>query len=89
MNRSLQITHVPEWMTEGRITLIQKDPHTGTAPDKYRPMTCLLMMWKILTAQIREEIYFSLTSHGLFPEEQKGCHKESRSTPLHWSAQPQ
>ena len=35
-------------------------------------------MWKILTAQIREEIYFLLTSRGLFPEEQKGCRKGSR-----------
>ena len=32
------------------------------------------MMWKILTAQIREEIYFSL------PEEQKKCCKGSRGT---------
>ena len=38
------------------------------------------MMWKILTAQIREEIYSSLTSRGLFPEEQKGCCKVSRGT---------
>ena len=38
------------------------------------------MMWKILTAQIREEIYYSLTSRGLFPEEQKGSHKGSRGT---------
>ena len=38
------------------------------------------MMWKILTAQIREEIYYSLTSRGLFPEEQKGCRKGSRGT---------
>ena len=28
--------------------------------------------------QIREKIYFSLTSPGLFPEEQKRCHKRSR-----------
>ena len=32
----------------------------------------LPMMWKILTTQIREEIYFSLTSCGLLSEEQKG-----------------
>ena len=38
------------------------------------------MMWKILTAQIREEIYYSLTSRGLFPDEQKGCCKGSRGT---------
>ena len=35
-------------------------------------------MWKILTAQIREKIDYSLTSRGLFPEEQKGCRKRSR-----------
>ena len=38
------------------------------------------MMWKILTAQIREKIYYSLTSHRLFPKEQKGCRKGSRGT---------
>ena len=52
----------------------------GTAPNNYRPITCLLMMWKILTAQIREEIYHSLTSRGLLPDEQKGCCKGSRGT---------
>ena len=38
------------------------------------------MMWKILTAQIRDKIYNLLTSPGLFPDEQKGCHKEFRGT---------
>ena len=66
-------------MTKGKTTLIQKDPSKGTSPSNYRPITCLPMMWKILTAQIREEIYCSLTCHGLFPEEQKGCRKGSRS----------
>ena len=37
-------------------------------------------MSKILTAQIREEIHYSLTSRGLFPDEQKGCCKGSRGT---------
>ena len=37
-------------------------------------------MLKILTAHIREEIYSSLTSRGLFSEEQKGCRKGSRHT---------
>ena len=55
MSRCLQGAHVPEWMTKGRTTLIQKDPNKGTAPNNYRPITCLPMMWKILTAQIREE----------------------------------
>ena len=38
------------------------------------------MTRKILTPQVREEIYFSLTSRRLFPEEQKGCCKESSGT---------
>ena len=67
-------------MTKGKTTLIQKDPSKGNAPNNYRPITCLPMMLKILTAQIREKIYNSLTSRRLFPEEQKGCRKGSRGT---------
>ena len=67
-------------MTEGKTALIQKDPSKGTAPNNYRPITCIPMTWKILTAHIREKIYDSLTSGGLFPGEQKGCHKGSRGT---------
>ena len=37
-------------------------------------------MWKILTAQIREKIFYSQTSRGLFPDEQIGCRKGSRGT---------
>ena len=71
---------VPDWMIKGKTTLIEKDPSKGTATNNYRPITCLLMMWKILTAQIMEKICYSLTSRGLFPDEQKGCCKGSRGT---------
>ena len=37
-------------------------------------------MRKILTAEINGKIYYSLTSRGLFPDEQKGCWKGSRGT---------
>ena len=67
-------------MTTSKIILIQKDPNKGTAPNNYRPITCLPMMWKILTVQIREKNYYSLTSRRLFPDEQKGCRKGSRGT---------
>ena len=43
-------------------------------------MWLLLMMGKILTAQVREEIYYSFISHRQFPEEQKGCRKGIRKT---------
>ena len=62
MNICLQDAQPREWMTKGKTTLIQKDPSEGTAPNNYRPITCLRIMWKILTAQIREKIYYSLTN---------------------------
>ena len=80
INRCLQGAQVPDWMTKGKTTLIQKHPSIGTAPNNYRPITFLPMMWKILTAQIRDKIYYSLTSRGLFPDEQKRCRKRSRGT---------
>ena len=53
MNKCLQTAYVPEWMTKGRTALIQKDPNKGTAPNNYRRITCLTMMWKILIADHR------------------------------------
>ena len=35
MNQCLQRAHIPEWMTQGRTTLIQNDPSKGTAPNNY------------------------------------------------------
>ena len=56
LNRCLQGATVPEYITKGKTILIQKDPLKGTTQNNYRPITCLPMMWKILTAQVREEI---------------------------------
>ena len=67
-------------LTKGKTTLIQKDPKKETVSNNYRPITCLSIIWKILTAQIREEIYYSLISRDLFPDEQKGWHKRTRGT---------
>ena len=51
INRCLQGAQVPNWMIKGKTILIQKDPSKGTAPNYYRSITCLQIMWKILTAQ--------------------------------------
>ena len=80
MNKCLQDAQVPEWMTKGKTILIRKNPSKGTVPNNYRPITCLPIMWKIQTAQIREKIYYSLTSRGLFPDEQKGYREGFRGT---------
>ena len=80
MKRCLQGAHVSELTTKGKPILIQKDLHKEIAPNNYGPINCLPMIWKILTTQIREEIWYSLTSRRLFPEEQKRCRKGSRGT---------
>ena len=68
-------------MTKRKTTLTRKAlPTQGTASNNYRLITCLLIMWKMLTTRIREEIYYSLISCGLFPEEQKGFYKVTRGT---------
>ena len=76
MKRCLQSAQVLDWMTNRKTTLIQKDTSKGTAPNNYRPITILPMIWKILTAKI----YYSLTNCGLFPDEQKRCRKGSRGS---------
>ena len=51
-----------------------------TAADNCRPTTCLPVIWKILTEQIRKEIYYSLISRRLSSEERKGCRPGTRGT---------
>ena len=77
-----------EWRININSSLIQNDPHEGTAAIYYRPITCLRIMRKLLTAQIMEKINYTLISQILFPEEQKGLfkrnHRHRRST-VNWS----
>ena len=52
-----------------------KAPPQRNGSKNNRTITCQAMMWKILTAQIREKIYYSLISCGIFPDEQKRWNK--------------
>ena len=71
---------LPEWMTHGRTVLCQKDPQKGNTADNYRPITCLPLMWKLLTGVIAEKMYNYLEQEKILPEEQKGCRRGSRGT---------
>ncbi|XP_068723498.1 uncharacterized protein [Montipora capricornis] len=70
----------PAWMTYGRTVLCQKDPRRGNVAENYCPITCLPLMWKLLTEMIAEETYNYLEREKLLPEEQKGCKQGSRGT---------
>ena len=73
-------SEIPRWMTTSNTVLCQKDPNKGRAVDNYRPISCLPLMWKLMTGIISTAMYNYLDSNDKFPIEQKGCRKESRGT---------
>ena len=70
---------LPSWFTSGRTSLLWKDSE-GNVASNYRPITCLPLMWKLLTGVIAHQMYAHLDQEKLLPEEQKGCRKGSRET---------
>ena len=71
---------VPSWLTRGRNSLLQKDKSKGNVASNYRPITCLPLMWKLLTGVIADQIYAHFDHVKLLPEAQTGCRKGSRRT---------
>ena len=71
---------LPEWLTHGRTVLCQKDRRKGNAVENYRPITCLPLMWKLMTGTIADEMYEYLENEHLLPDEQQGCRRKSRGT---------
>ena len=69
----------PAWMTKDRTVLIKKNKSKRTFASNYRPITCLPLCWKILTALLTDEIYAFLKNNKFLPEEQKGCRRNRRS----------
>ena len=69
MNRILMgDDDLPEWMIHGHTVLCQKDSRKGNTADNYRPITCLPLMWKLLTGVIAEEMYNYLEREKILPE---------------------
>ena len=80
MNRCSEETYSNRWQKE-RLPWYKKSPKWNRLPpNDYRPITCLPMMRQIRTAQISVEIYDSLLSCRLFPDDQNGCRKWTRVT---------
>ena len=70
---------VPRWLTRGRTSLLQKDNSKDNVVSNYRLITCLPLMWKLLTDVIADQICAYLYQEKLSPDEKKGCRKGSRS----------
>jgi len=80
LDKCLQENSVPLWMVTGKTVLCVKDLAKGSAVDNFRPITCLPLLWKLLTGIIAEELYNYLEEAALLTWEQKGCRKGSRGT---------
>ena len=70
----------PEWMTIGRTALAQKDKSKRNSASNYRPITCLPIMWKLLTGIISERLYNYLEDTNTIPHQQKDCRRKCRCT---------
>ena len=80
LSKCLKEGDAPNWVIEGRTVLIMKDKNKGTIASNYRPITCLPLIWKLLTGLIAEEMYEFLEKNYLLPQEQKGGRKKCRGT---------
>ena len=65
-------------MTKERTILMQKGKEKGKEASNYRPITCLTLVWKLLTGVIAEKVYGFLDTNFLLPQEHKGCRRKSR-----------
>ena len=71
---------VPDWLTKEQTVLIQKDKTKGNIASNYRPITCLPLVWKLLTGVLTDQIYDYLERKMLLPEKQKGCRRKCKET---------
>ena len=76
----LQENNLPKRMVTGKTLLCIKEIQKGNFASIFRPVTCLLLIWKLLTGILAEELYEHLEKTNSLPWEQKGCRKRSRST---------
>ncbi|KAL0839729.1 hypothetical protein ABMA28_016372 [Loxostege sticticalis] len=68
---------LPDFLTQGITYMLPKDKDTVN-PAKYRPITCLQTIYKIITACLSEIIYSHLEEYNILAEEQKGSRKHSQ-----------
>jgi hypothetical protein len=71
LNGCLEMRIVPECMTKGRTCLILKDRSKSGLVSNNRPITCLPLIWKLLTGIIGQSVYNRLEEEQILPPEQK------------------
>ena len=57
-----------------------KETNKGSLVSNFRSVTCLPLIWKLITSILVKELYGHLEKTDLLPWGQKGCRKGSRGT---------
>ncbi|XP_066248158.1 uncharacterized protein [Euwallacea similis] len=65
---------MPRFLTQGATYLLPKSPEQTEDPSKYRPITCLPTMYKVITFWLARRIYTHCDKN-IIVELQKGCTK--------------
>ena len=56
-----------KWMTTGKTTLCLKDPGKGNVIDNFWPISCLPIMWNLMTGIISNSVYEYLEMYKPLP----------------------
>ena len=65
--------NMPNFLTEGTTYLLSKDLLNTQDPAKYRPITCLPTLYKLITSCITERIYRHCDQNSIIAVQQTGC----------------
>lgn len=68
---------LPDFITKGVTYLLPKD-HDTANPAKYRPITCLSSLYKVLSSVITRKVQEHCDAYLVMTEEQKGCRKNTQ-----------
>ena len=80
LNEILKGDDIHEWMTYHRTVLCLRNPSSRGVVDNFRPISCLPVMWKLMTEIIAESLYSYLDESNVLSNEQKGCRKTTCGT---------
>ena len=67
-------------MMHGRTLLSQKDPVKKNSVENFRSITCLPLMWKLLTGFITENMYCFMENKNLLPEDEGSATDQHNNT---------
>ena len=76
LNECIDVGDIPGCLVEGRTIPVMKDSKKGAEKRNYRPITCLNLIWKLLTGIINDKTHDQLEENRPLQEEQKGSRRK-------------